>query len=174
MDPALGDRLLKALVGKPMVSNAFRGTLVEAMLAGVLEPEWRWQADGWGSFDFEGPGGVGLEIKQSAARQDWHDSTARPNRGRFDIAARSGRWEGASWIQAPGRAAAIYVFAWHPMFDPAKADHRNPRQWQFHIVSAADLPDQKSIALSGVQALAQPCDIDGLKTGLNKMLETLR
>ena len=60
MDPELARRLLDALVGRPMVNNAFRGTLVEAMLAGALAPEWVWQADGWGSYDFEGPGGIGL------------------------------------------------------------------------------------------------------------------
>ena len=173
MDPALTNRLLAALVGKPMVSNAFRGTLVEAMLAQVLEPEWRWQADGWGSYDFAGPGGIGLEVKQSAARQDWHDGEARPNRGRFDIAARTGRWEGATWIEAPGRAAAIYVFAWHPLFDPTTADHREARQWQFHVVPVASLPPQKSIALSVVQALAQPCGIAEVKSKVGSLLAGL-
>ena len=69
MDSTLTRRLLDHLVGKPMVGNTFRGTLVEAILAGVLEPEWHWRADGWGSYDFEGPNGIGLEVKQSAARQ---------------------------------------------------------------------------------------------------------
>ncbi|MBX9643457.1 MAG: hypothetical protein K2W91_05065 [Novosphingobium sp.] len=47
-----------------------------------------------------------LEVKQSAARQDWHDGEAKPNKGRFDIAARTGRWEGTRWIEVPDRLAA--------------------------------------------------------------------
>ena len=107
MDRTLTHRLLDHLVGKPIVANAFRGTLVEAILAGVLAPEWHWRADGWGSFDFEGPNGDGLEVKQSAARQDWHDEACEPAKTRFDIAARTGRWDGKNWVTAPGRAAAI-------------------------------------------------------------------
>ena len=172
MNPALIARLLDALVGKALVSNAFRGTLVEAMLAGALAPSWKWIADGWGSFDFEGPGGIGLEVKQSAARQDWHDHTSAPHRGRFDIAARTGRWEGAKWIVAPGRAAAIYIFAWHPVFDPALADHRDEQQWQFYALESSRLPEQRSIGLSAIQALADPCGIDAIGEVVGKVLVT--
>lgn len=174
MDPELTDRLLAALVGRPMVSNAFRGTLVEAMLAGVLAPEWQWQADGWGSYDFAGPDGRGLEVKQSAARQDWHDAQSKPNRGRFDIASRTGRWDGDLWIAEPGRAAAVYVFAWHPELDPAIADHRDAGQWQFHVVAAHRLPAQRSIALSGIQALSAPCPIGEVKDAVARCLLELR
>lgn len=171
MDPALTQRLLDALVGRPLVSNAFRGTLVEAMLADALKPEWTWMADGWGAYDFRGPGGIGLEAKQSAARQDWHSATSKPNRGRFDIAPRKGYWdEQGLWIDRPGRAAAIYVFAWHPVFDPELADHRDSAQWQFHVILAARLPDQKSIALSGICNLAQPCRINAVKAEVRKVL----
>jgi hypothetical protein len=159
MDQALTSRLLEALVGRPIVSNAFRGTLVEAILATVLEPTWRWCADGWGSFDFEGPDGIGLEVKQSAARQDWHDDACKPCTGRFDIAARTGRWDGKNWVVAPGRSAKIYVFAWHPQFDPALADHRKASQWEFYPVLTERLPPQKSIGLAGIRPLAQSVGI---------------
>ncbi len=171
MDSALAHRLLQHLVGKPVVGNAFRGTLVEAILAGVLEPEWQWRADGWGSFDFEGPNGIGLEIKQSAARQDWHDETCKPAKGRFDIAARTGRWDGKDWVTAPGRAASIYIFAWHPIFAPDVADHRDPDQWQFHVVPTGLLPAQKSIGLAGIQALAEPVDINVVKSAVGVALQ---
>ena len=157
MDEALRQRLFDALVGKPLVSNAFRGTLVEAIIAQVLEPTWRWCADGWGSFDFEGPNGIGLEVKQSAARQNWHGSESQPCTPRFDIAERTGFWDEQSrWTNRAGRAAAIYVFAWHPLFEPSVADHRDPEQWQFSVISADRLPAQKSIGLAGIAALANP------------------
>jgi hypothetical protein len=154
MHDRIRQRLFGALVGKPLVSNAFRGTLVEAMIAEALEPEWRWCADGWGSFDFEGPNGIGLEVKQSAARQGWHDEASKPCPARFDIAERTGFWdERSKWVDAPGRAAAIYIFAHHPVYD-ATADHRDPLQWDFYVAPATALPAQKSIGLAGVLSLA--------------------
>ena len=169
MDHALADRLHERLLGKPLVGNAFRGTLVEAMLSLALEPEWRWCADGWGSFDFEGPNGVGLEVKQSAARQDWHDGSSRPNCGRFDIAERTGRWEGNTWIPGKGRAAELYVFAWHPIFDPVVADHRAASQWQFYILHASALPNQKSLSLGRIKEMTKPVGIEEIRDCLNSL-----
>ncbi|MDP4576123.1 hypothetical protein Q9K02_13350 [Qipengyuania sp. G39] len=159
MDADLKSRLMSALFDKPLVTNTFRGTLVEAILAQVLEPEWRWCSADLASHDFENGAGVRLEVKQSAALQSWHEPSLRPNRGRFDIEARTGRYEGLHWIDEPGRAAQIYVFGWHGVADPQRADHREPAQWQFHAVRAADLSDQKTIALSRVGAMAEPCAI---------------
>jgi hypothetical protein len=156
MHEGIKHRLIEALIGKPLVSNAFRGSLVEAIIAEAIEPKWRWCADGWGSFDFEGPNGIGLEIKQSAARQNWHTDTCKPCVPRFDIAERTGYWTDTSkWVDRPGRAAAIYIFAWHPLFDAAVADHREPEQWEFYVVPASALPSQKSIGLGMVRTLAK-------------------
>jgi hypothetical protein len=116
MDERIKHRLLDVLLGKPIVGNAFRGTLVEAIVAEALEPEWRWCADGWGRFDFEGPGGVGLEVKQSAARQDWHDHNSRPCSARFDIAERSGYFiNGGGWV-AEWDVPQLYISSPTPNF----------------------------------------------------------
>lgn len=162
MDSDLKARLMSALFDAPLVNNAFRGTLVEAMLAQVLEPEWQWCSADWASHDFESAAGMKLEVKQSAALQSWHEPGVSPNRGRFDIKARTGRYEGLRWIDEPGRAAQIYIFGWHGVADPKLADHRDPSQWQFHAVRAIDVPDQKTIALSRIVALAEPCSIGGI------------
>jgi hypothetical protein len=175
MDPVLRDRLLQSLLGKPLVSNAFRGTLVEAMLSLALEPDWRWCADGWGSYDFEHLiDGVGLEVKQSSALQNWHEIDCKPNSGRFDIRARTGRWEGAYWIAAPGRAAGLYLFAWHPEIDTSVADHRAADQWQFLPVLASALPDQKSIGLQGIRSLASPVSIDEVAEAVRELAAKIR
>jgi hypothetical protein len=168
-------RLFEALVGKPLVSNAFRGALVEAIIAEALGPDWRWCADGWGSFDFEGPNGIGLEVKQSAARQGWHDESSKPCPARFDIAERTGFWdEKSKWVDAPGRAAAIYIFAHHPVFDPAVADHREPQQWQFYVVAARELPKlAKSIGISGVRRLATPVSFGSLAAAVARVYSRL-
>jgi hypothetical protein len=153
-------RIIDALLGKRLVTNHFRGTLVEAMLAHVLEPEWRWCSADWASHDFEHASGTRLEVKQSAALQSWHEEGLAPNKGTFDIAPRKVRWEGPRRIEEAGRYASIYVFAWHPLTDPVIADHRQPEQWQFHVVRTCDLPDQKTIALSRVRSLAEPLGLD--------------
>lgn len=161
-------RLFDALIGKPIIGNAFRGKLVEAMIAEALEPQWRWRADGWGSFDFEGPSGIGLEVKQSAARQDWHDDSSKACAARFDIRERLGYYDDKSqWFDAPGRAAAIYIFAHHPIVDRGVADHRDPTQWDFYVVPAKALPKQKTIGLAGVGARASPVRFSDLSAAVN-------
>lgn len=162
MTSKLERRIIDALLGKPLVTNAFRGMLVEAMLAEVLAPDWRWCGADWASHDFENAAGVRLEVKQSAALQSWHGEGARPNPGRFDIAARKMRWEGTVKVEEGGRAAAIYVFAWHPECDAGKADHRDPAQWEFHIVPASALPPQKTLGLTAVRRLAGSVKIDAV------------
>ena len=84
--------------------------LVEAMLAQVLESEWKWCSADWASHDFENAEGVKLEMKQSAALQSWHEDGFPPNRGRFDIAKRKVRWKGAERIEEVGRYAEMYFF----------------------------------------------------------------
>ena len=171
MDKALRDRIVESLLGTPLVNNAFRGTLVEAILANALEPEWRWCADGWGSYDFEQDGPIGLEVKQSSARQTWHREGDNPSRGSFDIATRKGRWDtDGAWEDAVGRFASVYVFAWHPEIDVRRADHRDPEQWEFYAVRSDRLPDQKTISLGGVRNLANATKIDGIRDAVSQEL----
>ncbi|MAY20740.1 MAG: hypothetical protein CL955_09000 [Erythrobacteraceae bacterium] len=160
LDIDLKNRLMSALLDAPLVNNAFRGTLVEAMLSLVLEPDWDWCSADWASHDFENGKGCKLEVKQSAALQSWHAEGFAPNRGRFDIAVRKIRWEGARRINEVGRYADIYIFAWHAEIDPEFADHRDPAQWRFYAVKADDLPDQKTIGLSRIEMLTEPCSIN--------------
>ena len=157
MDQALRNWIMDVLMGKPLVGNAFRGLLVEGMLASLLGPEWTWSGGDWASFDFMHESGLGLEVRQSAARQSWHGDNSPPSVGRFDVAARTGRYEGERWIAEPSRAAALYVFAWHPISDRHAADHRNVEQWEFYVTPATDLPKQKSIGLAPLRRFSLPC-----------------
>lgn len=143
--------------------------LVEAMLAQVLESEWKWCSADWASHDFENAEGVKLEMKQSAALQSWHEDGFPPNRGRFDIAKRKVRWKGAERIEEVGRYAEMYIFAWHPEIDPELANHREPGQWRFYLVREADLPDQQSIALSRIQAIAQAIDLSAVPAQISTL-----
>lgn len=172
MDADLEKRLMSTLFGARLVNNAFRGTLVEAMLAQVLEPDWRWCSADWASHDFENAEGAKLEVKQSAALQSWHTQGFAPHRGRFDIAKRKVRWEGAKRINEDGRYANLYIFAWHPVIDPELADHRQSNQWLFHLVRAEHLPDQQSIALSRIQAISPAVNVGAVPAQIAALLRS--
>ncbi len=159
-------RVSDAAFGRPLVTNVLRGQVVEAINAFALEPDWIWCAADYKSWDFERGDGLRLEVKQSACKQTW----AAPVHGRvstgFDIRVRTGRWEGERFVKEPGRAADIYVFAYHGVCDEA-ADHRNPSQWQFYVVPTTKLPDTKRIRLSAVARLAMPVGIDDLRRAID-------
>jgi len=110
-------RAADAAFGRPLVTNSLRGLLVEAMIAATLEPHWHWCGSDWRSWDFGRGDGLRLEVKQSSYRQTWDP----PAHGRispsFDIRERTGRYEGAVFIEEPGRAADVYVFAYHGVRD---------------------------------------------------------
>ena len=91
---------------------------------------------------------------------------------RFDIAERLGRSEGQTHVQEQGRAAGIYLFAYHAITGP-EADHRNALQWQFYVVPTSALPMQKSIGIGPLQKLATPCGFHELKQRLVALREQM-
>jgi hypothetical protein len=153
-----------AIFGQPMITNVFRSVIVEAIVAAALGDAWEWSSADYAACDFKRADGLRLEVKQSSLRQTWSTKLSRPA---WDIAARMGYWiGGVEWVSAPGRNADIYVLALHGVTD-ASADHRDPRQWSFFVVSADCLPDQKTIGLNGVCRLAQPVVFDLLNEAVN-------
>lgn len=111
-------------------------------------------------------------MKQSAARQTWTSAESTPNKPSFDIRARSGRWEGAKWIEAEGRAADLYIFAYHPVATD-DADHRNPCQWIFHVVRTDLLPATQRLSLKSARGLSTECNFDGLGRAVADAREVL-
>jgi len=55
----------------------------------------------------------------------------------------------------PGTFAHIYIFAYHPIMEES-ADHRDPRQWRFHVVATNRLPAGKTITLVKVRCYPMP------------------
>ena len=160
-----------------IMNNVCRSDYIEFMVASVPGADWRltW-ADGrdWAPWDCEyAQTGTRLEIRQAAARQSWdHESIAIRRRPVFDIAARQGYWprDGGPWIEATGRLAHLYVFAWHDRHDE-HADHRNAEQWQFLVTAESDLPSgQKSIGLTRLGEIATWCG----KADLRQVIEMYR
>ncbi len=157
-----------AVFGKPLITNVFRGHIVEAMIALAVEPEWQWCSADYASWDFENRNGTRLEVKQSAYRQSWVTPVGAKITPGFDIKARTGRWEGGHFVKDPGRAAHIYVFAYHGVTDET-SDHRNPAQWIFFVVPTIALPSTERLSLPQTQQLATLVLFSELKETINNI-----
>lgn len=155
--------------GKPLINNVLRGHVAEAIIALALEPDWDWCSGDYASWDFQHRRtNLRLEVKQSAARQSWElGAGSKKSSPRFDIAPRTGRWEvDGVFVSEPGRAADLYVFAYHPIEDDT-ADHRNPMQWTFFVVLTSSLPKTKSIGLKALGRLSGAYTIIDLKQAVS-------
>lgn len=162
-------KVCDAAFGKPLITNVLRAQIVEAMVAIALEPEWHWCGADYAPCDFERSDGLRLEVKQSAARQSW--VTAKPSKAIFDVAARTGRNEESGWVEEYGRAAQIYVFAHHNIFDDS-ADHRDAAQWDFYVVPTSALPDVKNVSLSSIKPYATFVAISELAQAVRNCIKT--
>lgn len=167
---AVVEKVGQAAFGNPLVTNVLRGQVVEAIVAMALEPEWRWCAADYSGWDFERGDGLRLEVKQSASRQSW--ATAKPSRATFDVAARTGYNSDTSWVDAPGRHAHLYVFAHHPLTGD-EVDHRDPDQWNFHIVPTAVLPPVKQLGIGQIEQLGRRCTFDTLRDTVADVASTI-
>ena len=107
-------KIYNSIFDKPLIMNVMRGYVVEAIIAMVLEPDWKWCSGDYSSWDFERDDGKRLEVKQSAIKQSWEALPHTKPKPSFDIKARTGRYEkGTIFVKDPGRAANLYVFAYH-------------------------------------------------------------
>ena len=155
-------RVSDAAFGRPLVTNVLRGHVAEAIVALALEPEWHWCAADYAAWDFERADGLRLEVKQSAYLQSWASTPGSKVQPSFDVRGRTGRWEGATCIDEVGRPAHLYLFCYHDRRD-GLADHRDPRQWKFYVVTAKSLPQIKRIGIAPVRRLAASCTFDELE-----------
>jgi hypothetical protein len=112
------------------------------------------------------PGGKAIG---SSADVDWDEKC---DDAIFDIRARTGYFEGADWVADPRRFAHIYVFAYHPIMEES-ADHRDPRQWRFHVVATNRLPAGKTINLVKVALLSEAVPWIGLRAAIENLRAAL-
>lgn len=140
---------IRRMFDVPVMQNNLRGLWVEVMICELLGCEWQHTGNDWAAWDLEGPGGMRIEVKQSAKKQSWGPSKNLP---RFSIAAAKGHYpDGKTYIENTSglRFADIYIFAWHE-----GEDQRRISEWQFFVLDEGRLPPyQKSLSLSGVQKL---------------------
>lgn len=166
------EKASKSAFGNSLITNINRGLVAEAIVALAIEPEWHWVSSDYSGWDFERPDGVRLEVKQSAVLQSWNDNGSL-SKASFDIAPRTGRYEGHIWIEEKGRAAQIYIFAHHIISDKT-ADHKDPTQWEFYVIAASALPNQKTISLNPLKSLCKPCGFDSLLERVNDVAEAVK
>lgn len=152
-----------AILGKPIVENIFRGTLVEAIVALALQQAGWKRTDSWAGWDLEHDDRMRLEVKQTAARQTWDATRTIDRKPKFEIRHRTGHYDSTGWVPSdvPSRLADLYVFAHHPVTN-ATADHRDPAQWLFYVVPTNELPPTKEISLTKVRQLATPATFGDL------------
>jgi hypothetical protein len=153
--------------GEPIIQNHLRALVVEAIIDFALKPTWRHCSGNWNGWDFEHQSGARLEVKQSALRQSW-TQPATPGEMRFDIAPRTGYFEGATWVPNDGRNAHIYVFATHKITDET-ADQRDPSQWRFYIVETTKLPSSKTVGIPALRALSSEVVWGDLFNGVERL-----
>ena len=145
-----------AAFGHRLITNVHRGLIVEAIVRQALPPSWTWCSHDYAPWDFEHECGLRLEVRQSAARQSWHQDAPQRSRPSFDIGKRDGRHGSDGRVLERRRWADVYVLAYHPV-SSAEADHRLAEQWEFHVIATADLPDHHSIGLAHVKRLTSHC-----------------
>lgn len=155
------ERAATAAFAKPLITNVLRGLVVEAIVAEALSMDWEWCSEDYAAWDFEHADGAKLQVKQSASRQSWAKIGDKASAGIFDIAPKTGRWEGSTWIAGAGRYAQLYVFGRHNVVDDS-ADHCDPFQWQFFIIASSQLPTTKNITLATIVRLTKPVEFSQL------------
>lgn len=157
---------------KPLVVNNLRAIIVEAMLSLTLSPDWRWCSQDWSGWDFEHSDGTKLEVKQSAARQTW-SPPKRPQDRTFDIAPRTGYYEGSSWkTVTPRRFADVYVFGFHPLLG-GDADHRDAAQWEFYTLAERQLPkDRRTLTLRMLRTMTGALKFSELRDSIELLRKT--
>lgn len=155
---------------KSVMQHVIRSSYVEFQIGALLGQEWEHVGRDWGGWDFQ-RGDTRLEVKHSAARQSWNPA-GKSSRASFDIAPRTGYYDGAIWRAEPGRLGHLYVFAWHGVVDDA-CDQRDESQWTYFVVKTSALPDQKTIALSRLDSYAKAVAAAELRAEANRVADEI-
>ena len=184
-------KLVKLVYARPLINNAERGAYVEHMIVLALEGEGWDLTWPWASWDLQHQeDGARIEVKQSAARQTWHERPDSeplppPARGRLGIQKpnegyylEDGRYQKTT---LPQRHADIYVFAWHPVTclrnadRRLRADHRRPDQWKFFVAPEKCLPYKNGITPKQLERCdyAVRCDYKELAENVTEVLKSL-
>lgn len=146
-----------------LLENTVRPAFAEFIVGTALGVESTGRA-GWDAVDLRWRGAA-VEVKAAAFVQAWPQ--ARPSAIQFDIARRY-PWFAVTntYGTARVRSADCYVFCLYPERDRDRADALDVPAWRFWVLSTARIDavfgDQKSVALSRLEALTAAVGVDGL------------
>ena len=138
-----------------LLSNAFRGTIAEYLVANDLGVASGARAE-WDAYDLTSKDGTKIEVKSAAYLQSWNQTALSPIR--FSIGpSRAWSSETGQFEEEVKRQADVYVFCLLDHKDKATVDPLNVDQWKFYVLPRASLdaqvPRQKTIGLTRLLAL---------------------
>ena len=139
--------------GSDLVGNTARGILAEYLVARALGSAQPSRHE-WLPFDVLGAGGLRVQVKSAAYLQSWYQS--KPSRIAFSIrATRSWNPKTNALAANPTRECDLYVFALLAHRDKITLDPMDVAQWQFYVLSRADIDgyarSQHSITLPSLE-----------------------
>ena len=144
--------------GSDLASNVTRGVFAEFIVASAIGVDLSVPRDEWSAWDLTSREGIRIEVKSSAYIQSW--TQRKLSQIMFSIRpART--WDGAagSMTDVPKRSADVYVFCLLKHKNKETLDPLNLDQWEFYVLSAAELNNYKrsstAITLASLQKLAQ-------------------
>jgi hypothetical protein len=156
-----------------LVSNATRGCLAEFIIASALGIDLSVPRDEWSPWDLTSPGGIRIEVKSAAYLQSW--TQKRSSKIVFSISP-ARVWDSSSgnFSGKPQRSADVYIFCLLKHQDKETLDPLNLDQWEFYILSTAELENYNqsstSITLQSLQKLVQGISFEKLhKTVISKV-----
>jgi len=144
--------------GSDLASNATRGRLAEFIVASALEIDLTVPRGEWSAWDLTSPEGIRIEVKSAAYLQSW--TQKKLSQIIFSIRpARSWDADTGSMAEKPQRSADVYVFCLLKHHDKETLNPLDIEQWEFYILSTAELDNynrsKTSITLASLQKLSR-------------------
>ncbi len=149
-----------------LVSNATRGRLAEFIVATALGVDMTHAREEWHPFDLLTDNGVRVEVKSASFVQSWNQKKL----SRISFSIKPTRyWNSDTNKQSkrPRLNADVYVFCLLKHRDKATIDPLQLDQWEFYVLSRAEIKDYKrsqhSIILKSLSNLTGAIRYDSLK-----------
>lgn len=164
-------RVVDAALKPELLSNDVRGLIAEALLAEKIDASI--VGGSWHAWDLQlGPDQVGLpqrvrvQVKNSARTQPWNKDGPF-TKLKWTIAAKPAPTHLAK-SNVPcedfGFLCDIVIFCGHVSEDWTTADHHDPSQWQFWLISAPDLLQLLTVGTMPTERTAWDITPDKLKS----------
>jgi hypothetical protein len=136
---------------QPIMESQFRREYIKELVSlSLCKHSWKRLEAGDRDWDFAHVDGLHMKLVQSAAcRAPTQGYAGGPHPAFYIGTAHNSRGH-------TRRYAGIYLFAWHPISEVRKVDHRDAEQWQFFVMPEGRLPPtKKTLGLRNVEQWAE-------------------